>query len=532
MQSMVDARCSTLPSVATRYDYLMHLLKAPSSFASVPVILALAWGLVGQGCTLLSEVDRTAIDASSTNDAEPEVGSETEADTGANADAVALDSLQDSGFTDVPTDASIENDSANDQAVDDVSLDISIDSTADSLSDSPGDSSPDTLQDTLLDTPTDMQSDTPVDTAQDTVLDVPGATPPIDPAWPGPPWFGCTPSDEPDEATVVTVFNQADQYFSGEDNRRSIDADVVLPASGGWQRIDMILKLECPADGKCDHWDRLASVSLVEEAGTPHEQLLEIERYITPYRTQMCFRTDVTHLASRLHGVQKVRSFIDTWVGPSSSSYGHGWRVTVKFVYHPGTPKPGVIPEQVVVLWPFVAPEIGNADKPFDAAMGVRTVPIPSWVSRAQIRSVATGHGQGNSRGCAEFCPMLHEVTAGDKRFEFLVWRDDCAKNPLQNKQAGTWRYNRAGWCPGAYSVPAWLDVTLAIAPSQPLSIRYDTLMPTHEPYENTCRPGAGDEQNRCVGCVYDSAAGNCDYNDGNHTTPHHRISTLLLLYR
>ena len=39
------------------------------------------------------------------------------------------------------------------------------------------------------------------------------------------------------------------------------------------------------------------------------------------------------------------------------------------------------------------------------------------------------------------------------------IWRDDCYKNPTPG-QYGTWRYSRAGWCPGDIVYPWIEDIT------------------------------------------------------------------------
>lgn len=402
--------------------------------------------------------------------------------------------------------------------------DAGIDS-ADATPDAPADSANDVVPDADADTP-DTDRDSAPDAHEEASVD---AAPDAAPTWEGHPWHGCTANDEPAEATVVTAFDLADQYFNPED-RRTIEAQVEFP-SGSWERIDMIVDLSCPADGDCDNWDRFANVMLVEDPGGSEEELLELERYMTPYNIGMCMRTDVTRFAPRLTGTKTIRSFIDTWVGPNEPSHGHGWRTTVKFVFHPGTPQPETVPGSLFALWPFDTAEIGNPDAPFAEAMGSKTVSVPAGTTRAELRIVSTGHGQGNRANCAEFCRMTHELTVNGTPFTFDPWRSDCADNPIGPKQAGTWKFNRAGWCPGAYALPEVIDVTSAIQPGQDVTVTYDTYSETMGAYENTCRPGAGDADNVCQMCAFDNAPGNCDYNGGNHTPPAQRIAVQLLLY-
>lgn len=403
------------------------------------------------------------------------------------------------------------------------SPDASADSSLDAALDVPQVDALDAAMDT-----SDAVTDAITDTGQDASEEA-DAAPDAGPTWEGHPWYGCTPNDRPSSATVITAFDQVDHYFNPED-RRTVDAEVSFP-QGEWERIDMIVDLACPADGDCDNWDRFANVMLVEDPGGPNEEVIELERYMTPYNVGMCMRTDVTRLAPRLTGTKTLRSFIDTWVGPNEAVHGHGWRATVQFVFHPGTPEPGVVPGSLVALWPMESIEVGNPDLPVSETAGTRTIAIPAGTTRAELRVVATGHGQGNRFNCAEFCKLVHEFTVGGTPFSFDPWRDDCDENPLGSTQAGTWKYGRAGWCPGAYTLPQVLDITSAVEPGQEVTIAYDSFSPIHGTYDNTCRPDAGDENNKCSFCAFDSTAGNCDYNGGNHTPPHHRLAVQLLLY-
>ncbi|MFH1436941.1 MAG: peptide-N-glycosidase F-related protein [Pseudomonadota bacterium] len=160
-----------------------------------------------------------------------------------------------------------------------------------------------------------------------------------------------------------------------------------------------------------------------------------------------------------------------------------------------------------------------------------QSVTIPAGISRAEVRAVVTGHGQGNQSNCAEFCHLNQVVGVNGTEFSFDPWRYDCDENPIGPLQAGTWTYERAGWCPGAYVLPHVFDITEALSPGAENTFTYGILTRTLRVYENTCRPGAGDEDNTCVGCVFNDNPGNCDYDGGMHTQPGDRVSVQLLLY-
>ncbi len=347
--------------------------------------------------------------------------------------------------------------------------------------------------------------------------------------WPGEPWYGCTAGDETG-ATVVTVFDQADQYWGTED-KRTIDTVASLPQTGAWTRIDLRIELGCPANGDCDNWDRFANVSLVENPGTATEQAIEMERYITPYNIGMCMLTDVTRFAPLLKGERTFRSFIDTWVGPGDTTNGQGWRVTVKLLYR--TDATGeTVPDELVQLWPFQDVEVGDPSKPIAGQIAEQDLKVAAGVTRAELRVLATGHGQGNRDNCAEFCDLLQSIHVNETEFKYDPFRLDCDQNPIGPEQAGTWTYQRLGWCPGAYVIPHVFDVTQAITAGASNAFTFQVLGPDSQPYENTCRPDAGTADNLCTECAFDDQPGNCDYNGSDHTAPVDKVSVQLLLYR
>lgn len=345
--------------------------------------------------------------------------------------------------------------------------------------------------------------------------------------WPGPPWYGCTDEDEPAEATVVTAIEDFDHDASSQNH----DEVASFPTSGDWSKITMRLELECPADGDCDDWDRLASVFLVEDPGGPAEAVHEIVRYITPYNVGMCFNVDVSAFAPLLTGEKTIRSYVGTWATPGGS-FGSGWRVTTKFIFHPG--EKAEVPSEFAGLWSFQSVEVGNPDNAVPDQTGAPTADIPADATKVELRFFMTGHGQGNANNCAEFCHLLQRVSAdATQLFELDPHRTDCSLNPIGPQQAGSWTYPRAGWCPGAVVTPYVYDVTGQMTPGATATFDYDNVYLTGDEYENTCRPGAGDASNICEGCVFhDGEEDNCDYNGGDHTQPVDTITAQLLIYR
>jgi len=382
--------------------------------------------------------------------------------------------------------------------------------------------------DDAVDGGADSGADT--DTLADAGADA-GADTDYEPVAIEPPWFPCAENDEPAGATVLTAFDLADQFFDTDPalDCKTIDSVVEFPTTGEWQRIDMKIDLTCPADGDCDDYDRFANVMLVENPGDA-EETFELERYITPFNVGMCMLTDVTRFAPRLKGTKTIRSWIDTWVGPNAqSNYGHGWRVTIKFIFHPGAAPEG-LPTQVVNVWSYESVIVGDpSNQPIDQ-IDNKTVEIPAGTTKAELRVVTTGHGQGNANNCAEFCTLSQVILVDSVPYSYDLWRDDCDDNPIGPTQAGTWQYDRAGWCPGAYVLPTVLDITGDVTAGVDSTLEYQVWDSSDEIYENTCRPDAGVD-GVCEGCVFDSEEGNCEYNGGLHTVPSDSVPVQLVLY-
>ncbi len=278
------------------------------------------------------------------------------------------------------------------------------------------------------------------------------------------PWYLC-PGEEPPpaDATVVVGFDRADHSFGAED-RRTLVQEVVFPPAQDWDQVGLEILLECPESGLCDHWDRTATLQLVTNPEAPEAewQVVELARYITPYRVGMCTYVDVTPLGGLLAGTRTLRSFVDTWVGPGNSS-GEGWRVTTRFVFYPGAARQA---DQVVPVWGFRNVVLGSTDPALavDAQLEAVTVPIPADATRVEAHLVTTGHAYENGDNCAEFCPLRQDLSVGGVTRSVLPWRSDCEFNPVLGQQ-GTWRYDRNGWCPGAVAVGDRVDVTDLVTP-------------------------------------------------------------------
>lgn len=324
-----------------------------------------------------------------------------------------------------------------------------------------------------------------------------------------------TPTNPAGEDTTVVTFDKTHLYFAGADNKRNVDVDATFPSTGSYSSIILHLTLECPS-GKCDAWDRFGSLGIVTKKGDKPENdtVLEVARFMTPYGVGGTWDYDVTDLRPLLKGPLTLQTFIDTWVGPGSSS-GNGWLVTASFEMVGGVPEKEAV--AVLPVWTMHSGAYGDPAKPLSTSFVPQKLTPPAGTTSYALRTFVTGHGQGNLENCAEFCAREHTLTVGSTPYTQKIWRTDCATTTAPG-QKGTYKLSRAGWCPGA-DVRVWtVDVTADVKGET--TIGYDVAK-----YENSCRPGV----TTCTGC---SLGTGCDYDGGSHTEPVYYVSTVLIAYR
>jgi len=305
-----------------------------------------------------------------------------------------------------------------------------------------------------------------------------------------------------------------------------VDTFSFPPSTEPFNKIVIFYRIGCPsAPGDCDPWDRLGYLQVlhdtgeIDSLGQPIIEPFEIARIVTPYditggsRPDSCiWEIDATEYRSLLGGEVVLSNYIESWIGGN-----RGWLVTIDFAFIEG---PTFLdPYKVVNLWQDYYVLYGDPADPIETVLHPLTVDIDPTADRVWLRVITTGHGQGNTENCAEFCNREHTLNANGAPFSFNLWRSDCNQNPC-SPQGGTWTYPRAGWCPGDAVDPWDQDITSSVVPGQPATLDYDV-----EPYENFCRPTNPD-------CVDGVTCPDCDYNSSGHTPPHYSIQSQLIFYR
>ncbi len=272
------------------------------------------------------------------------------------------------------------------------------------------------------------------------------------------------------EDTSVTVFDGEYVHF-GDENKRVVDIEVELPDDTvTFESITGHFALRCPNNNACDWWDRYGNFGIVLNAGSEEEQFIELDRFITAYRVGMEWESDLTAYRPLLTDTVTLRVFIDTWVSEGHEN-GDGWLVDVELEFE-GGPPPSPEPVAVVPVWGHLSWKAGQPSNPVEDQVVPTTVDLPEH-TEATFRSFITGHGWNNSQNCAEFCSKEHFYTVAGEQFSRDVWREDCKDTVTDGTQQGTWRYSRAGWCPGAQVYPWDTDVTEAVDSAGSAEVSY-----------------------------------------------------------
>ena len=118
--------------------------------------------------------------------------------------------------------------------------------------------------------------------------------------------------------------------------------------------------------------------------------------------------------------------------------------------------------------------EYGNPAKSIEEGLKAYSFKPSPNARSVRLRIVQTGHGMDSCSNCAEFCSKQREVFYDGKSIEKkAIWKT-CGSNPLY-PQAGTWIFDRAGWCPGGMVQPDNYDFMLNGAATHSLDVNMET---------------------------------------------------------
>jgi len=262
-----------------------------------------------------------------------------------------------------------------------------------------------------------------------------------------------TPAGPTPPAIALPVLRKAWLYPRHGSQEREVE---LLPASIGADRIVLTVTYTGPMQR--DYWDRNSAVYAWDDAGTR----VEIARIITPFMlwdTNYRYDVDVTAFAPLLHGKRKIGVM-------AGSNVARGFLIDVAVTYYRRPSDVPAMPRalRVVPLWSGHAKfnKKGHVREFF----APQRVPVPEGATKALVRIVVSGHG------IMEFTPLGRTLTVNDAVFKNKLWKTDCYLNP-HRPQFGTWKFDRAGWGPGAIVEPWVVDVSDLLKPGGGLQIEY-----------------------------------------------------------
>ncbi|MES2616897.1 MAG: peptide-N-glycosidase F-related protein [Bacteroidota bacterium] len=231
-----------------------------------------------------------------------------------------------------------------------------------------------------------------------------------------------------------------------------------------YRKVYLYLEFGCAPGLTCGEWDYINNIYLGRKGGVKGDSLYyELARFITPYGKSWTAASnwkhgwyfDLTDFSYLMHDSLEI---IYQHTGYEANN-DRGWTVTLQFNCIEGTP--ALEPLGVTRFYEVSAP-FGSASNAFKNAVPDKTFTVADNADFTRFKTIQTGHGMDQQENCAEFCSKQRTIKLDNSEIDKRsVWRDNCGLNSLY-PQAGTWLYDRAGWCPGAPVEANDVDVKLA----------------------------------------------------------------------
>ena len=271
--------------------------------------------------------------------------------------------------------------------------------------------------------------------------------------------------------------------------------NYVMPTHvGAFNNIKAHYDHNC-VDGVCDTYDRVGGVKVRNYRG----QWMELFRYTTPFGVECEDNLDVTDFSSVLQGLVELELYFESW-------NGNGYNPTLTFDMTKGAPEFDYYNVDEIWFNIFSFGDYANQQPIPDV-----DYTFPEYTEAARLKIISSGHNWSsgandtyNTGNAAEFYEATHGIKINDvKVYDQHLWRT-CNPNPAGcQPQAGTWTYERSGWCPGSLGM-VW-DYSL----NDYVAAGHAKLFYEFDPsYIDQCHPNHPD----CVDgqtCTYCSAADN-----------------------
>ncbi|MEM7162820.1 MAG: LamG-like jellyroll fold domain-containing protein [Bacteroidota bacterium] len=191
-------------------------------------------------------------------------------------------------------------------------------------------------------------------------------------------------------------------------------------------------------------------------------ETVQLGNYVTPYGIGLSLGADGwTYIVDVSDYILYLRDSVDL------RAHNTQELLDLKFHFIAGTPGREVLSSQIIWNgdWSLAGISENNV-------LPERAIQLNPSAAHYKIKTRATGHGFGSGLNCSEFCPTDHFVKVnGVEQFNWENWTE-CADNPIID-QGGTWIYDRAGWCPGAFADTYEWEITPFVTPGEIANIEY-----------------------------------------------------------
>ncbi|MCY7362254.1 MAG: peptide-N-glycosidase, partial [Ignavibacteria bacterium] len=266
----------------------------------------------------------------------------------------------------------------------------------------------------------------------------------------------------------------------------SYKSPVLFPSAEiKFRKAILRITYQCPDSQRCGEWDYIDYIYLkkINSSDNKDTARIEIARMISPYGSRFTpdwkfeWKTHITDFAFMLHDSAEVE-FIHTGY---ESNTDRGWLVTIKFEFTEGPPVMETVGFEK--LWDGIFP-YGERNDDIENYLKPVTFGNKYGADIVRLRILQTGHGMDDFENCAEFCSKYREIYLDDElKDRKQIWRE-CGDNPLY-PQAGTWIYDRAGWCPGAIVNSDIYDFNINDSSEHTLDINMEKYINPNKPTAN-----------------------------------------------
>ena len=297
-------------------------------------------------------------------------------------------------------------------------------------------------------------------------------------------WFWadtCT-TDPTQKATFTVQTDEIRMHFFGWTAEEDSVITVSFPASTAPYGRALLTYRMCGWNKGPAEWDMTTMIQILDKTSG---QWLEFVRAITPYggsfgaNWQKIFYIDITEFLPMMQSDTQFRIFYCGW--DATDKRAHAVQLTFSFfeqekvygepcgwqkVYDSTLPNEGANGYRA---WSYGVQGWSIED---DSRLGTRTINVPKGTKNVLLRVCITGHGQDayNGKGifpnrttkeannCAEFDHNWYEIWLNGEKTNLVgdIW--ELNSNGHNYQQAGTYKYDRAGWGPGKpCNVHHWL---------------------------------------------------------------------------